>query len=123
MKIVPFNPDTLQEAVTILKNGGVIAHPTDTCYGLAADMMNPHAVKKVQAIKGRDFNKPMSIMLSVPEQLKIDKYVILDEFSKFVVYKLFPSAVTLLLPKGPAIPDFYFPDSSCQKRTYHCFSA
>ncbi len=112
MKIVPFNPDTLQEAVTILKNGGVIAHPTDTCYGLAADMMNPHAVKKVQAIKGRDFSKPMSIMLSVPEQLKIDKYVILDEFSKFVVYKLFPSAVTLLLPKGPAIPDFYFPESS-----------
>lgn len=111
MKIVPFNLDTLQEAVAILKNGGVIAHPTDTCYGLAVDMMNPTAIKKVQAIKGRDYKKPMSIMISVPEQLKIEKYVTLNEFSKFVVHQLFPSAITLLLPKGPAIPDFYFPES------------
>ncbi len=112
MKIVPFNLDTLKEVISILKNGGVIAHPTDTCYGLAADMMNPDALKKVQSIKGRDYKKPMSIMISVPEQLKIEKYVKLDEFSKFVVSKLFPGAVTLLLPKGPAIPDYYFPESS-----------
>ncbi len=112
MKIVPFNPDTLREAMDVLKKGGVIAHPTDTCYGLAADMMNPEAVKKVQTIKGRDFNKPMSIMISVPEQLKIRQYAVLDKFSEFVVRRLFPSAVTILLPKGPAIPDFYFPETS-----------
>ena len=111
MKIVPFNLDTLKEAVSILKNGGVIAHPTDTCYGLAADMMNPDALKKTQSIKGRDYKKPMSIMISVPEQLKMEQYVVLDDFSKLVVYKLFPSAVTLLLPKGPEIPDFYFPET------------
>ncbi|MBU1017448.1 threonylcarbamoyl-AMP synthase [Patescibacteria group bacterium] len=111
MKIVPFNPDTLREAVDVLKKGGVIAHPTDTCYGLAADVMNPKAVKNVQAIKGRDYKKPMSIMISVPEQLRIEKYVVLDEFSKFIVHKLFPGAVTLLLPKGPMIPTAYFPET------------
>jgi len=112
MKTVPFNIDTLREAVDVLKKGGVIAHPTDTCYGLAADVMNPKAVKNVQAIKGRDFNKPMSIMISVPEQLKMEHYANLNDFSKFVSHHLFPSAVTLLLPKGPAIPETYFPETS-----------
>lgn len=111
MKVVPFDPDTLQEAVSILKNGGVIAHPADTCYGLAGDLMNPKAFKKIQAIKGREHKKPMSIMISVPEQLKIKQYAVLDEFSKFVFHNLFPGAVTLLLPKGPVIPGYYFPES------------
>jgi len=111
MKTVPFNPDTLKEAISILKQGGVIAHPADTCYGLAGDLMNPIAFKKIQDIKGRDFNKPMSVMLSVMDQLKIKKYAMLDDFSSFVVNKLFPGAVTLILPKGPEIPDFYFPET------------
>jgi len=110
MKVISFNPDTLKEAVDVLKNGGIVAHPADTCYGLTGDLMNPDAYKKIQRIKGRDYKKPMSIMISVPEQLNIKKYVTLNEFSAFVVNKLFPSPVTLVLPKGPAIPKHYFPD-------------
>jgi L-threonylcarbamoyladenylate synthase len=110
MKVVPFNTDTLKEAVLLLKNGGIVAHPTDTCFGLACDLMNQKAVEKIQAIKGRDFKKPMSVMISVAQQLKMAKYVKLDDFSSFVTYKLFPGAVTLLLPKGPAIPDYFFPE-------------
>ena len=90
----------------------MIAHPADTCYGLAGDLMNPDAFRKIQDIKGRDHKKPMSIMISVPEQIKIDRYAVLDDFSKFVIYKLFPGAVTLLLPKGPIIPDYYFPETN-----------
>ena len=111
MKIVPLNPDTLKEAVSILRKGGVIAHPADTCYGLAGDLMNPAAFKKIQDIKGRDYFKPMSVMLSVMEQLKINKYAVLDNFSSYVVKKLFPGAVTLILPKGPVIPEYYFPET------------
>jgi len=111
IKVVPFNPDTLKEAVSILKKGGVIAHPADTCFGLAADAYNPKAFHKVQDIKGRDFKKPMSIMIPVVQLLKIKKYAILDDFSSYVVSKLFPGAVTLILPKGPEIPDYYFPET------------
>ena len=111
MKVAPFNLDTLQEAIYILKNGGVVAHPADTCYGLTGDLMNLKAFRKIQAIKGRDDAKPMSIMISVPEQLKIKKYVVLNDFSTFIVRKLFPSPITLLLPKGPEIPDYYFPET------------
>jgi len=110
MKVIPFNTDTLKEAVLLLKNGGIVAHPTDTCFGLAGDLMNPEVMKKIQAIKGRDYKKPMSIMISVAQQLKMARYVKLDDFSSFVTYTLFPGAVTLLLPKGPAIPDYFFPE-------------
>ncbi len=111
MKVLPFNPENLKEAVSVLKQGGVIAHPIDTCFGLAGDLMNPDAFHKIQAIKGRNLQKPMSVMISVPEQLHMKKYVKLDEFSSFVTFKLFPSPVTILLPKGPSIPDYYFPDT------------
>jgi len=111
MKVLPFNPDTLKEAVAVLKAGGVVAHPLDTCFGLAGDLMNEEANRKIQAIKGRNLKKPMSIMISVPEQMKIERYVKLDDLGKFVTHKLFPGAVTILLPKGPAIPKFYFPET------------
>lgn len=111
MKVVPITPETLREAVKILKNGGVIAHPADTCFGLAADLTNETAVRRVQAIKGRSGLKPMSVMISVMEQLKIEQYAKLNDFSDMIQDKLFPSPVTLLLPKGPAIPDFYFPET------------
>ncbi|MCK5611875.1 threonylcarbamoyl-AMP synthase [Candidatus Pacearchaeota archaeon] len=110
MKVLPFNSETLKEAVEILKKGGVVAHPADTCFGLTADLMNKKAVEKTQLIKGRGYKKPMSIMISVPEQLKIDNYVKLNDFGAFVTHKLFPSPVTLILPKGPMIPPHYFPD-------------
>jgi L-threonylcarbamoyladenylate synthase len=111
MKVLPFNPETLKEAVTVLKQGGVVAHPIDTCFGLAGDLMNPETFRKIQMIKGRNLQKPMSVMISVPEQIHIKKYVKLDAFSSFVAYKLFPGPITILLPKGPSVPGHYFPET------------
>ena len=111
MKCIPYTKANLIKAVEILKNGGVIAHPADTCYGLAADLMNPDAVKKIQAIKARDKGKPMSIMLPVFMKSDINKYAIVDGFSSSVCNKLLPGPVTILLPKGPNIPDYFFPES------------
>lgn len=42
-----------QAAVTLLKNGGVVAYPTDTLYGLGADFSSPRAIQRVLDIKGR----------------------------------------------------------------------
>jgi len=111
MKCLPYTKETLKQAVQILKTGGVVAHPADTCYGLAADLMNPEAVKKAQDIKGRDRNKPMSVMLPVFMQAEIGRFAELDNFSRSVCEKLLPGPVTILLPKGPAIPDYFFPES------------
>ncbi|TFG93869.1 MAG: threonylcarbamoyl-AMP synthase [Syntrophobacterales bacterium] len=58
------------KAATILKGGGVIAYPTETFYGLGADIRNEQALEKLYAIKGRDFNKPISIIIGSREDLK-----------------------------------------------------
>jgi len=111
MKILPWNKQAANVVNETLKQGGVIAHPADTCFGLAADLLNSKALKCLQEIKGRDANKPMSIMFHVTQKEELDKYVTLDEFGKFVANELLPGPVTLLYPKGPSVPDWFFPDT------------
>ena len=52
------------EAAKCLKSGGIIAIPTDTVYGLAADPFNPDAVQKLYTVKGRPDGKPIPLVLS-----------------------------------------------------------
>jgi L-threonylcarbamoyladenylate synthase len=111
MRCLKNTPESIQEAVKVLKAGGVIAHPADTCFGLAADFRNPEALKKLQKIKGRDGEKPMSVMLPAYMKPELEKYVQLDDFADFVVKTLLPGPVTIVLPKGPEVPDDYFPDT------------
>lgn len=111
MECITYNKETLKVAVDILRNGGVIAHPADTCYGLAADLLNENAIKKVQDIKGREDTKPMSIMLPVFMKMDIGEYVQLDDFSKMICEELLPGPVTIVLPKGDKVPDFFFPEN------------
>ena len=58
------------KAVNVLKSGGIVVHPTDTCYGIAADMNNQAAIKKVYQFKGRDFNNPLFIIVKDITQFK-----------------------------------------------------
>jgi len=111
VKLLDINPRNIRQTVQALKAGGVVAHPADTCFGLAADLMNPKAVKKVQAIKGRDGKKPMSIMLPAAFQVRLKDYAKLTAFTRGICDKLLPGPVTILLPKGPAIPPWYFPET------------
>lgn len=99
------------EIIQILHSGGIVAHPADTCYGLAADFKRENAIKKIQAIKGRDAEKPMSLMLPLSMKGELGRYALLDDFSKEACEKLLPGPVTLLLPKGPEIPKWYYPQA------------
>ncbi len=60
LKIDPGKPDEekLAEAVRILREGGVVAFPTETFYGLGADARNETALEKIFRIKGRNFRNP-----------------------------------------------------------------
>ena len=53
----------LTQAVEILANGGIIAYPTETFYGLGADATNEKAIQKIFAVKGRDFKNPISLIV------------------------------------------------------------
>ena len=58
-----------ERMVDVLESGGVVLHPTDTIYGLAADATNPTAIAKLKLIKGRD-KKPLLLFVSNIEMLK-----------------------------------------------------
>jgi L-threonylcarbamoyladenylate synthase len=61
--------DVVARAVAILRAGGVVAIPTETVYGLAADAANPAAVARVYAIKGRPADHPLIVHLASASQL------------------------------------------------------
>jgi len=71
LKINPDNtePDRIEEAVALLRKGGVIAFPTETFYGLGADAGNERAVKQIFEIKGRDFRSPIPLIIGKKEEL------------------------------------------------------
>ncbi|MFH1671730.1 MAG: L-threonylcarbamoyladenylate synthase [Candidatus Portnoybacteria bacterium] len=74
LEIIKLNPNNIslmaQKAADVLKSGGIVIHPTDTCYGIAADASNPRAVKKIYQFKGRDYKNPLFIILPDFNQFK-----------------------------------------------------
>lgn len=57
------DPDTIHAAAQVVRNGGVIAFPTSTLYGLGADANNPRAVERIYTIKGREYHRPLLVLI------------------------------------------------------------
>lgn len=64
-----FDREDMNKALETLKNGGLILYPTDTIWGIGCDATNPEAVEKVFALKGRDPQKSMIVLLHNDNQL------------------------------------------------------
>jgi L-threonylcarbamoyladenylate synthase len=61
--------DQIKEAVTLLKNGEIVAIPTETVYGLAADATNDEALRKIFVAKGRPSDHPLIIHIESFEKV------------------------------------------------------
>lgn len=93
---------TISEAAEWLLRGEVVAIPTETVYGLAADATNASAVAKIFAAKGRpDFN-PLICHIADPAQL--DTLVTVDDRARRLAAAFWPGALTLVLPRRPDCP-------------------
>ena len=66
-----FDNEELLEAGEILKNGGLVAFPTETVYGLGGDALNPDAAAKIYAAKGRPSDNPLIVHISDMEDMMI----------------------------------------------------
>ncbi len=94
----------LQEAADILKRGGLVAIPTETVYGLAADALNPEAVKKIFAAKGRPADNPLIVHIAEFEEIYgLASQV--PESAKILAERFWPGPLTMIVPKGESIPD------------------
>lgn len=89
--------EVLETICHFLKQGGVIAHASDTCYGLMADASNESAVKKVHRIKGSSEEKPMSIFLSSIEQIR--EFAQVSSEAEEFMHQNMPGPFTIILPK------------------------
>ncbi len=81
--------------VLALKKGKVVAYPTDTCYGLAVDASNLKAVERLYQTKGRDFNKPVHIV--IPSLAYAKKVAVWNNSALKLSKKFWPGAITLVL--------------------------
>ena len=99
--------EAVSEACALLRAGEVVALPTETVYGLAADALNPDAVAKVFAAKERPSFDPLIVHIASRGDLK--KVAIVPDDLADAVQKLtaafWPGPLTLILPKHPDVPD------------------
>lgn len=92
----------LEQILSFLRLGGVIAFPTDTAYGLGADPFNPEAVRKIFEIKGRPESKP--ILLLVNSIAMADSLARFSPKARALAERFWPGPLTMILPSRPVVP-------------------
>jgi len=98
----PFDNDIAQ-AVEFLRRGEVIAYPTETIYGLGADVLNKKAIKKIYDLKARDYGLPISILVADLAMLR--EYVLdVPDQAISLMRRFWPGALTILFPASNKIP-------------------
>ncbi len=107
MTIIPIDPHNIapsgiEKAVSILKAGGVVAFPTETFYGLAADAMDEKAVDLIFEIKGRSFNNPIALIISKADDLDLLTDNIPEE-AKTLMAAFWPGPLTLVFKASPSV--------------------
>ncbi len=94
----------LKKAVELIKNGEIVAIPTETVYGLAADAFNVNAVKKTFDRKGRPPDNPLIVHINNLKQLDLLVTDLKDEV-QVLAEKFWPGPLSLVLKKKNRVPD------------------
>ena len=102
MEKMRYDREDLQEALRVLRSGGIIVYPTDTVWGIGCDATNAEAVKRIYALKQREDSKSMLVLLDSPAKLN---YYIAD----------IPDAAWALLEASDYSDESDYSDSSDKK--------
>ncbi len=94
----------IERGVSILRQGGLVAFPTDTVYGLGACANLPQAVERVYKVKERPRNMPLPLLLADVSQItKVAKPV--PPIAWLLIHSFLPGALTIVLPKSNSVLD------------------
>lgn len=96
--------DNISKAVEILKQGGIVAFPTDTVYGIGCNIFNTTAAEKIFSIKQREATKPLAAHVGSSEQILNIANVSHPLFS-LLSEKFLPGPLAIILPKKDIIDD------------------
>ncbi len=102
------DPDCIARAVEILRDGGVVAFPTDTVYGLAADARLPDAVAELYIVKRRAPDKFIPILIA--DEADLHRFVSqVPDAARRLMEAFWPGGLTLILPAAPNVPPIITP--------------
>ena len=92
----------LEDAARLLRDGGLVAFPTETVYGLAADATNPQAIARLNRVKGRPPHKPYSLHLHSIEQVR-EVVAHVPPQARRLMERFWPGPLTIVIPyHGPS---------------------
>ena len=123
-------PERIEYIVSCLRQGDVVALPTDTFYGLAVDPVNLHAVEQIYQIKSRQKHKPLSLLISSVAQAYELARDIDDRFDR-LAEKFWPGPLTIIVRAGSKLPlrstantgnvALRVPDAAIARAVVECF--
>src|SRR5579862_7514796 len=94
----------VEQAATLLRSGEVVALPTETVYGLAANALNPEAVKKIYEIKGRPAHNPIIVHVASLEMARACASA-WPRLADKLAAAFWPGPLTMVLPRAKQIAD------------------
>ncbi len=102
-RILATNKNWILKALRILEEGGVVAFPTDTVYGVGVRAFDVDGIERLYAIKGRERSKAIAILIAEASQL--EQIAEADKAAHTLAKKFWPGPVTLVLPRKPQVPE------------------
>ena len=96
-------PRTVERAVKVLDDGGLLAYPTDTYYGVGCDLNSKKAIDRLYGVKNRDRKKPLAILC--PDLSDVAKYAKVSNFAYRIMRQLTPGPFTFVLEATKLVPD------------------
>ena len=102
-EILPASDEkSIEKAAALLQNGELVALPTETVYGIAADARNGEAVKKIFVAKGRPQDNPLIVHVTGPEMLP-GLVSEVPERAQLLMAAFCPGPLTIIMPRGPEV--------------------
>jgi L-threonylcarbamoyladenylate synthase len=100
----PSEQEAIAEAARRLAKGDVVAFPTETVYGLGADALNPRAVARIFALKGRPADHPLIVHIPHPDALD-DWVAAVPAPARWLAERFWPGPLTMILKRAARVPD------------------
>lgn len=96
-------PRTIERAAQVLEEGGLVAYPTDTYYGVGCDLLSKKAIDRLYGVKNRDRKKALAILC--PDLSDVSKYARVSNFAYRIMRQLTPGPFTFVLEATKLVPD------------------
>jgi len=102
------NPEALPRALQLLRDGGLVAFPTDTVYGLGASLQNPASIARLYQVKDREISKAIPVLLGNSADLELVAQGV-SEIARRLAERFWPGPLTMVVSRRPDLPEMLSP--------------